>query len=590
MSRFFISILFLFTSFCLSAQIQNLSLLIKKIDPSIVKIYTLNENDEYESQGSGVLISNNGVCISNYHVLIGAKNAIVVTASGKKFEINKIIDYSKTNDLIKFKINTINQITSHVVMNSILPMKGSDVFAVGYPNGFNIEGESTLSTGIISGTREINGEKILQTSTPFTHGSSGGGLFDSNGKLIGITAGTFADDIKDRHANLNKVIPVSLIMKLNRNLDLTLNAFYETIQNDENFIKGIIAYEASDFQIAIDYFVSHLKDYPEDATAWFKLGNSFNQLGRLDIDKELLNSALDCFKIAISLDKNNYFPYGQAALVCLMLGELELAKSYSITAYQMYPNISFLNYVVGRVSSESKEFEVAIKFFGSAIDKASELDKINSVHQWYLERAIANSWLKYDIAAENDFKQCLLLNSRNFDALFWYGNFLAIRNRISESCIQFKKLKQLKPDYEVQGVSVNKLIQSNKCYYNNESNEKSAIFNYERSQNSIQIDKIFKLDGFTLVKLTVFPSKEYSSGWNTNFHPDSFILQNGRKYFLLKSDNIPLAPNRHYFTNINDKLSFTLYFDNSIDLNYSFNLIEIEGSNSAYNFYNIKKQ
>ena len=447
-----------------NAQIQaKLPQLIKKVDPSVVKIYTIDAKNEYASQGSGVIISNNGICISNYHVLIGAKKAIAITASGKKFEITKILDYSKQNDLIKFKLDIGSQVTSSAILNSILPQKGVEVFAVGYPNGFKIQGESTATTGIISSLREENGEKIIQTSTPFTHGSSGGGLFDGTGKLVGITSGTFAEEVKDRHANLNKVIPVALINKLTRNLNITLLTFYENIKNDENFIKGMIAYESLDFESAADYFTAHIEDYPDDATAWFRLGNSFHQLGRGSLDKEILSSALQCFDISISLDSNYYHPYGQAALVYSIIGEISLAKSYAYKAYQIEPNISFTNYVIGKVANEAKEYALAVEFLGYAIEKANQYDKTNLTHQWYLEKAIANACLKRDNDAEQDYKSCLSLNGQNLDALFWYGNFLSIRKRTYESCTQFKKLKSLSPYYKMSGYTVDQMLQYNKC-------------------------------------------------------------------------------------------------------------------------------
>lgn len=454
-------ILFVLTT---NAQIQaKLPQLIKKVDPSVVKIYTIDGKNEYVSQGSGVIISNNGICVSNYHVLIGAKKAIAITASGKKFEITKILDFSKQNDLIKFKLDIGNQVTTSAILNNILPQKGVEVFAVGYPNGFKIQGESTATTGIISSLREENGEKIIQTSTPFTHGSSGGGLFDTAGKLVGITSGTFAEEVKDRHANLNKVIPVTLVNKLIRNLNLTLSAFYENIKNDENYVKGMLAYESLDFETAADFFTAHIQDYPEDATAWYRLGNSYNQLGRGSLNKEILNSALQCFEISISLDTNYYFPWGQAALVYSIIGEISLAKSYAYEAYQIEPNISFTNYVIGKVANEAKDYSLAIDFLGYAIEKASEYDKVHFMHQWYLEKAIANSWAKRDYDAEQDYKSCLALNGQNLDALFWYGNFLAIRKRIYESCIQFKKLKSLSPNYTMTGNTVDQFLQYNKC-------------------------------------------------------------------------------------------------------------------------------
>jgi serine protease Do len=59
---------------------------------------------------------------------------------------------------------------------------GQDVFAVGNPHAL----ESTFTPGVISGKRQDNGLNYIQTTAPITHGSSGGGLFDRYGNLVGI--------------------------------------------------------------------------------------------------------------------------------------------------------------------------------------------------------------------------------------------------------------------------------------------------------------------------------------------------------------------------------------------------------------------
>jgi tetratricopeptide (TPR) repeat protein len=447
----------------LKAQIPGLSQLIKKVDPSVVKVYTVNSRNAFESQGSGVIITSNGICVSNYHVLIGAKKAVVITSNGQKFDITKIIDYSRENDLVKFKIDIGNQTTPPVDMSESLPLKGANVFAVGYPHGFKIEGESTLSTGIISGIREKNGEKIIQTTTPFTHGSSGGGLFDTNGKLIGITSGTFSDDVKDRHANLNKVIPAVLVNKLSNNLNLSLESFYNKIKNDEYFIKGMLAYENLDFKTASEFFTGHLLDYPEDAIAWFRLGNCLHQLGRHRMNEEMLYTALNCFDLSISLDSNYYFTWGQAAVVNATLGNISQAKYYATVAYKIEPDNSFTNYAVGKVAAADRDWTTAVKFFGYAINKADSWDQANKMHQWYLERAISNAWAGNDYNAEHDYKKCLSLNAQNLDALFWYGNFLGRKNRYAEACAQWRKLKYLSPKYNMGGKSVDQMLQMGRC-------------------------------------------------------------------------------------------------------------------------------
>jgi S1-C subfamily serine protease len=60
---------------------------------------------------------------------------------------------------------------------------GERVYALGAPMGL----ELTLTEGIVSARRVMEGEDFIQTSTPILGGSSGGGLFDSRGNLIGIT-------------------------------------------------------------------------------------------------------------------------------------------------------------------------------------------------------------------------------------------------------------------------------------------------------------------------------------------------------------------------------------------------------------------
>ena len=61
------------------------------------------------------------------------------------------------------------------------PVVGEKVFAITNPEGL----EKTLSDGIISALRE--NKKLIQTTTPITHGSSGGPLFNFRGEVIGIT-------------------------------------------------------------------------------------------------------------------------------------------------------------------------------------------------------------------------------------------------------------------------------------------------------------------------------------------------------------------------------------------------------------------
>ncbi len=61
---------------------------------------------------------------------------------------------------------------------------GEAVYAIGNPHGL----ERTISEGLVSGVRDLGDIRLIQTSAAISPGSSGGGLFDARGNLVGITA------------------------------------------------------------------------------------------------------------------------------------------------------------------------------------------------------------------------------------------------------------------------------------------------------------------------------------------------------------------------------------------------------------------
>lgn len=84
---------------------------------------------------------------------------------------------------------------------------GTPVYAVGAPQGL----ELTLSDGLVSGIREYKGTEYIQTTAPISQGSSGGGLFDAQGRLVGITTMYLKDG-----QNLNFAVPAELISSVPR--------------------------------------------------------------------------------------------------------------------------------------------------------------------------------------------------------------------------------------------------------------------------------------------------------------------------------------------------------------------------------------
>ena len=83
---------------------------------------------------------------------------------------------------------------------------GEDVYALGAPWGLDL----SLSTGTLSQLREGEFSRIIQTDAAISPGSSGGGLFDRNGNLIGImTSKIVAEEVE----GINFAIPADLVLK-----------------------------------------------------------------------------------------------------------------------------------------------------------------------------------------------------------------------------------------------------------------------------------------------------------------------------------------------------------------------------------------
>ena len=179
---------------------KDIPAIAKAANGAIVTIITA-AGDKPIAQGTGFLVSADGVIVTNYHVIKEGNLAVVKFPDGAILPVDGVLAADKLRDLAVIKIHG-RTFRTLVLGNSDQIQVGEEVVAIGNPLGL----ELTVSNGILSGVRTVEkeGGKFLQTTAPFTHGSSGGPLFNMMGEVVGITTLVY-----EGAGDLNFAIPVN---------------------------------------------------------------------------------------------------------------------------------------------------------------------------------------------------------------------------------------------------------------------------------------------------------------------------------------------------------------------------------------------
>jgi hypothetical protein len=163
-------------------------------------LIALDERDQPLALGSGFFVTRDGVLVTNAHVVGGAAK-VLVRWRGHTGVAIKILNFARKYDLVTVQ-TSFTSTPAVLLADSDTAAAGQDVVVLGNPQGL----EGTVSTGIIGGLRTIGGVKFLQITAPISPGSSGGPVFNSQGRVIGISTATSA-----KGQNLNFALPANLL-------------------------------------------------------------------------------------------------------------------------------------------------------------------------------------------------------------------------------------------------------------------------------------------------------------------------------------------------------------------------------------------
>jgi len=140
--------------------------------------------------GSGAIIDPNGLILTAYHVVEGVNKIEVKFASGIQLPA-ELVKFSKQQDLAILRINGSGY-PALILDLRLDPSLGEDVFTIGTPADLDL-GQS-ISKGIVSGRRKVEGQIYLQMDMAVSPGNSGGPLLNQQGEVIGIVLSKIVEE------------------------------------------------------------------------------------------------------------------------------------------------------------------------------------------------------------------------------------------------------------------------------------------------------------------------------------------------------------------------------------------------------------
>ena len=414
--------------------------LFAKVSGEIFVVIVTDEHGKATAQGSAVAIGGDEV-VTNRHVASAGWGYLI--RQGDKTWDATVAELSPEEDLCILRVEGLQIGAPPAVRRLSTLLIGERAYAVGAPEGL----ELSISEGLVSGIRKESFGFAVQTTAAISHGSSGGGLFDSNGNLIGITTFTI-----ENSQQLNFAMPSEDISALQRQPREAMAAAWSAIGDQDMNEAGQQFYSMGPPPIG-------------DPKAMQKWGQEFDVVPLL----ALWRRASHAYEEAIRIDQKNWQTW------------LNLAKAYSLFDENKAETV--LNGVttiapgdvnlwmgVAKIESNMRREDAAIDAYNHALainpndpsillelaraqsDPRKTLQTLARIEA--LHPSDASIWwgigLQYLVAgkhksAENAYQQAIALDGTR--PLFWLslGQLYAVEGKRSKFSEVYEHLKVLDP-------------------------------------------------------------------------------------------------------------------------------------------------
>ena len=238
---------------------------------TVVEVLAYRAHGEVTS-GSAVLLSAERL-VTNCHVTAVA-NTLEIVHNGRNWPA-KVEAQDRIHDLCILSAPGITGAKAHLAKSVTVGLK---VFAAGFFDANRL----AVTEGHIVALHDYNGAQVIQVSAPFDLGASGGGLFDEDGRLIGVL--TFK---ARKGGNFHFAVPTEWISDLNRadreNCVIPTLAFWQQPPDKQPVFVRAASLEAAQMWDALAALAEQwTKESPMNSRAWIALETAFRHLQRMD--------------------------------------------------------------------------------------------------------------------------------------------------------------------------------------------------------------------------------------------------------------------------------------------------------------------
>ena len=298
--------LIIFQGFLFACYPQEGTSIYQKAINSVVTITTDN------GSGSGFFVSKNEI-VTCLHVVEGATDVFFYTNfSPTRYHIQGYLQYDKTSDLVLLYCNEITGAPLIISRND--PQPGQHIFTLGSPRGMDF----SISDGIVSGIRKLNGTDLIQITAPISSGNSGGPVINQNGELVGVLVGHLPNS-----QNLNFAIPNHKVRSLISSKGTRIKPLIN-LQSIEHKITHKEEYISKNFKYGESQLIQALIEYSFPLV----IDNAGNSL-QITFRRSPPEYGEYCFFFSSDLDEPELLAYGTVSSVGRSTCNIEIVESIS---------------------------------------------------------------------------------------------------------------------------------------------------------------------------------------------------------------------------------------------------------------------